>query len=118
MGRWIDDPTCPSGFRYDPDGEPLGQQPATTMLPLAARDVEPDASLAGHLGTVTDQEWRDAHERLIADMPDLADQLAYTWRPDLDPRRLIRPDERDMAPRPERYDPAGDERFQGGGFRG
>lgn len=33
MGRWIDDPREPSGFRYDRDAEPLGQAPAIASLP-------------------------------------------------------------------------------------
>lgn len=105
MGRWIEDPReLPSGWRWDPNAP--DDNPAET-----------DA-LGGHLGTVTDLEWRAAHERLIAEMPELADQLTYTWDPALDGRTLIGAGEYDIAHRDGRYDPARDERFTGGGFRG
>jgi hypothetical protein len=52
-----------------------------------------DEALEGQLGTVTDDEWRTAHEALIAsgDLP--ADELTYTWNPELDPATLIGDDE-------------------------
>jgi hypothetical protein len=108
VGTWVEDPSEPSGWRWDRDAEP-------TAVSLAVEERE---DLAGQLGTVTDQEWRQAHERLIADMPDLAEQLAYLWDPQLDGRTLVAAHERDMAPRPHCYDPGRDERFRGGGFRG
>lgn len=105
MGRWIEDPReLPSGWRWDPDAP--------------ADDPDETDALSGHLGTVSDVEWRAAHERLIADMPELADQLAYTWDPTLDGRTLIGEDEYDIAHPEGRYEPDSDERFQGGGFRG
>jgi hypothetical protein len=107
VSAWVEDPREPSGWRWDPD--------APAVDPTATQPVD---DLAGNLGAVTDVEWRDAHERLIADMPGLSYELAYVWDPQLDPRELVRPDEQDMAPGPHRYDPNLDERFHGGGFRG
>ena len=104
-----------TGIRID--DEPRSTPPARLGHGPGAVEEVPD-HLAGHLGTVTDDEWRLAHERLIADMPGLAEQLAYVWDPRLDGRTLVAPHERDMAPRPGRYDPGRDERFHGGGFRG
>lgn len=79
-----------------------------------------DAGLSGDLGTVTDDEWRAAHERLAADLAGQvpAEQIAYTWDPDLGGRELIGPNETEPAPGDGDYDPDRDERFQGGGFRG
>jgi hypothetical protein len=110
VSAWVEDPREPSGFRWDPD--------APTINPTARQTLRFADDLAGQLGTVTDDEWRDAHERLIADMPGLGHELAYMWDPQLDPRSLVRPSEQDMAPGHYRYDPNLDERFHGGGFRG
>jgi hypothetical protein len=110
VSAWVEDPAEPSGWRWDPD--------APTADPTAAQTLPTVDDLAGNLGTVTDDEWRDAHERLIADMPRLGHELAYVWNPQLAPRNLVRPGEQDMAPGPYRYDPNLDERFHGGGFRG
>lgn len=55
-------------------------------------DVPDD--LEGELGTVTDEEWRAAHDRLAADLAEaeppeiadyLADQMRYEWSPDGNP---------------------------------
>jgi hypothetical protein len=124
VGAWVEDPRERSGFRWDPHA-PSGDPTVTGILPIvgSARPTGPAPAalgddLAGHLSTVTDVEWQIAHERLIADMPELADELAYTWSPGLDGRSLIAPGERDMASGDGLYDPGEDERFHGGGFRG
>lgn len=75
-------------------------------------------ALGGELGSVSDVEWRDAHERLVADLGGLVppEQLAYTWEPGA-PGPV--PEERELAPRAGEWDPgAVDDRFDGGGFRG
>ena len=104
VGEWVKDPLAPSGYRW----QRHDQTPPTGPLP-----IDQD-SLGGQLSTVTDEEWRTAHERLIAEHPELADQLRYTWDPDLDGSSLINPDERDIAHPEGHYDPAADERFNGG----
>lgn len=84
-------------------------------------DETPEDALSGDLGTVTDEEWREAHERLMADEPELAEsgQLAYMWRPQTPGDRLISPHEREIAPRAGDWREGDrDERFEGGGFRG
>lgn len=95
----------------DPPAPPVAE-------PGGAPPDEHDAGAAGHLGSVTDREWAQAHHRLMADAPDLAPELDYIWDPSTDGRALVAAVERDMAPRPGRYDPGTDERFHGGGFRG
>jgi hypothetical protein len=54
--------------------------------------AEPD-DLEGELSTVTDEEWRAAHDRLAADLDEadppeaavhLRGQMAYEWSPDGD----------------------------------
>ncbi|HEY9354625.1 MAG TPA: hypothetical protein VIP28_15290 [Nocardioides sp.] len=76
--------------------------------------------LAGDLHSVTDEEWLTAHERLIAEHPELAatGQLDYIYDPSLRGSSLIGDDETDMAAPDGQYEPATDERFHGGGFRG
>jgi hypothetical protein len=96
--------------------EPVADIPAD--IPAGAPPDEHDAGTAGHLGSVTDREWAQAHHRLMADAPDLAPELDYIWDPSTDGRALVAAVEQDMAPRPGRYDPGTDERFHGGGFRG
>jgi hypothetical protein len=84
-----------------------------------------DAGLSGDLGTVTDEEWGQTHERLRDDLAALlpTTQLTYIWAPGqpADSFPLDLPIEPDEATVPDHghYDPdAADERFTGGGFRG
>jgi hypothetical protein len=90
---------------------------------------EPD-DLAGELATVTDAEWRKAHEDLFASLfenrgepggairadtaEELARQFTYVWAPG-EPAGPV--DGHDIAP--TEWAPGDpDERFEGGGFRG
>jgi len=84
--------------------------------------------LEGELSSVTDEEWRAAHERVFGEMVAttggmvgaldyLSEQFAYDWAPGRPGEVYVAPRERDIAPRVwEPGDP--DERFAGGGFRG
>lgn len=88
-----------------------------------------DAGLSGDLGTVTDEEWRQAHVRLQHDLAGVLppDQLVYAWVPGLSVDSLpvdvlvalaVDPDDA-TVPGYGQYNPdAEDERFTGGGFRG
>ncbi len=53
-------------------------------------DVDTTDALAGDLATVTDEEWRAAHERLMLDLLDVSHpdeddalmrQMTYVWSP-------------------------------------
>jgi hypothetical protein len=67
--------------------------------------------LAGDLATVTDEEWRDAHLRLLRDIARqphsvaagrvLDEQFVYTWAPGRTPDVDIH--ERDEAPAPGQW---------------
>lgn len=102
-------------FAADPLG---GDLPAPPPPAGDAPGDDHDAGAAGHLNTVTDFEWFEAHNRLMADVPDLAPELDYIWAPELPGRELVMATEQDMAPHAGRYDPGTDERFHGGGFHG
>jgi len=77
--------------------------------------------LAGDLATVTDEEWRDAHLRLLRDItqrPDsvadaqaIDEQFLYEWAPGRTPD--LDPHEREIAPAPGEWigrAPGGDTR--------
>lgn len=51
-------------------------------LGVMADEPDPNDALEGDLGTVTDEEWRTAHETLAVtvDWPD--SELAYEWSPE------------------------------------
>lgn len=100
-------------FAADPLAGNLPDRPTAADAP-----GEPAPDAAGHLDTVTDFEWFEAHNRLMADVPDLAPELDYIWAPELPARELVMATEHDMAPADGRYDPGTDERFHGGGFHG
>lgn len=87
----------------------------------------PDDSAEAGLSSVSDDEWRAAHDRLMAEMlaategtsdhERVADQFAYDWAPARPGDIYVSLFERDIAPRDWRPgDP--DERFDGGGYRG
>ncbi len=121
-GRWLHDPqaaTPVTAADYDPSATRVGIPAVGGRITYAGSvdyaHVPSDDALGGDLGTVTDAEWRAAHERLIADLPDPDGHLAYTWTPGVPAARVDGPD---MAPADGEYDPNADERFDGGGFRG
>jgi hypothetical protein len=66
--------------------------------PGTPADDNEDGVLEGALGTVTDEEWRTAHEALAAavDWPDA--ELAHVWDPSLPGSALVDPHEVDEAP--------------------
>lgn len=82
--------------------------------------------LEGALSSVTDEEWRAAHERIRDDLVNAAGdgeavrvnaQFTYAWAPDRDAATFTTDMRGDIAP--ERWRPGDpDERFDGGGFRG
>lgn len=59
-----------------------------------------DDAAEGNLGSVTDEEWRAAHERLRATGAIPEEELAFTWDPDLDPATLVQPGEAEADPAP------------------
>lgn len=61
---------------------------------MADPDVDETDDTEANLGTLTDQDWRDAHERLRAASGFPADELDYVWDPDLDGTELIPAEER------------------------
>lgn len=64
--------------------------------------TEPAPDAEADLGSVTDAEWREGHERLteiVAGMDDFPDaELTFIWDPDVDPATLIDPAEVDHGP--------------------
>jgi hypothetical protein len=63
---------------------------------------EPHPEAEADLGSITDVEWLEGHEKLtemVAGMPDFPDaELTFIWDPDLDPATLIDPSEVDHGP--------------------
>ena len=55
---------------------------------------EPADDAEANLGTLTDDDWRDQHERLRATSGFPADELDYVWQPDLNGDDLISEEER------------------------
>lgn len=100
VGEWIPDPDAPSGWRYD------------------------EHDLGGDVSATTDEEWRDAHLRLIRDLAGVVNvaELSYVWAPGIPAGLAVPPrvvDAPAAVPGPDDpYDPDVDERFAGGGFRG
>ncbi len=58
-----------------------------------------DDLLEAGMGSLSDEEWRAQHERLIAENPDLPEpETRYVYDPNLDPATLIGPDETNAVP--------------------
>lgn len=64
--------------------------------------AEPRPDAEADLGSVTDVEWLEGHEKLarvVAGMDDFPDEeLTFIWAPEMDPAGLIDPDEIDYSP--------------------
>lgn len=64
--------------------------------------ASPDGAYEGNLGDATDQEWLDAHEKLVQllehDDSFPNEELSFIWDPELDPATLIDDDEVDHGP--------------------
>lgn len=59
--------------------------------------TNPDDALEADLHSLSDEEWREAHEKIV--VPQVPEEEAkYLWAPGTDKSHLIGPDEKEVAP--------------------